>query len=100
MRSVEDRRLIPRLGQGGESNACPLHFPFIHTFYDRAYFVDSRRSAVNRPRLQWPKSCYQFWVNHTRQLKLLTYNVHSGIGTDKRYDLDRIEQVLREERPD
>jgi len=33
------------------------------------------------------------------QLKLLTYNIHYGIGRDGRYDLTRIERVLREERP-
>lgn len=35
-----------------------------------------------------------------RRLKLLTYNTHSGIGKDRRYDLGRIEQILREEKPD
>jgi endonuclease/exonuclease/phosphatase family metal-dependent hydrolase len=36
----------------------------------------------------------------TKRLKLLTYNIHSGIGTDRRYDLGRIEKMLREENPD
>ena len=30
----------------------------------------------------------------------MTYNIHSGVGLDKRYDLDRIRRVLHEERPD
>jgi endonuclease/exonuclease/phosphatase family metal-dependent hydrolase len=36
----------------------------------------------------------------TRRLKLLTYNIHSGIGVDRRYDLGRIRDVLEEEKPD
>src|SRR5688572_15488195 len=42
----------PRLNQGWESNACPLHFPFIHTFYDRAFFLNQRNTRGHRPRLQ------------------------------------------------
>jgi endonuclease/exonuclease/phosphatase family metal-dependent hydrolase len=34
----------------------------------------------------------------TRQLKLLTYNIHSGIGRDGRFDLSRIRRILTEER--
>jgi endonuclease/exonuclease/phosphatase family metal-dependent hydrolase len=30
----------------------------------------------------------------------MTYNIHSGVGLDKRYDLGRIRRVLNEERPD
>lgn len=33
-------------------------------------------------------------------LKIMTYNIHSGIGRDKRYRLDRIIKVLSEENPD
>jgi endonuclease/exonuclease/phosphatase family metal-dependent hydrolase len=36
----------------------------------------------------------------TRQLKFMTYNIHSGVGVDKRYDLGRIRRVLDDERPD
>jgi endonuclease/exonuclease/phosphatase family metal-dependent hydrolase len=36
----------------------------------------------------------------TRRLKLLTYNIHSGIGVDRRHDLGRIREVLEEEKPD
>jgi endonuclease/exonuclease/phosphatase family metal-dependent hydrolase len=36
----------------------------------------------------------------TRRLKLLTYNIHSGIGVDGRYDLPRIREVLDQEKPD
>ena len=35
----------------------------------------------------------------TRRLKLLTYNIHSGIGTDGRYDLGRIREILEQEKP-
>ena len=35
----------------------------------------------------------------TRRLKLITYNIHSGVGVDKRYDLGRIRRVLNDERP-
>jgi endonuclease/exonuclease/phosphatase family metal-dependent hydrolase len=34
------------------------------------------------------------------RLKLITYNIHSGIGVDGRYDLGRIEAVLRAEAAD
>ena len=30
----------------------------------------------------------------------MTYNIHSGVGLDQRYDLGRIRRVLNEERPD
>jgi len=30
----------------------------------------------------------------------MTYNIHAGVGVDKRYDLGRIRRVLNEERPD
>jgi endonuclease/exonuclease/phosphatase family metal-dependent hydrolase len=40
------------------------------------------------------------WCDLVRRLKLLTYNIHSGIGVDKRYDLSRIHRVLEEEKPD
>ena len=33
----------------------------------------------------------------TRQLKLLTYNIHSGIGRDGQCDLSRIQRILDEE---
>lgn len=36
----------------------------------------------------------------TKTLKFLTYNVHSGIGTDRRYNLSRIRKVLDQEKPD
>src|SRR5688572_22516303 len=36
----------------------------------------------------------------TRQLTFLTYNIHSGVGVDKRYDLRRICRLLKDERPD
>lgn len=35
-----------------------------------------------------------------KKLKVLTYNVHCGIGTDRCYDLARIERILKEEQPD
>ena len=36
----------------------------------------------------------------TKRLKLMTYNIHSGVGVDHRYDLGRIRRVLDAERPD
>jgi endonuclease/exonuclease/phosphatase family metal-dependent hydrolase len=39
-------------------------------------------------------------MGFTRRLKLMTYNIHSGVGVDKRYDLERIRRVLDDERPD
>jgi endonuclease/exonuclease/phosphatase family metal-dependent hydrolase len=36
----------------------------------------------------------------TKRIKILTYNIHSGIGTDRRYDLQRIGAVLEQERAD
>jgi len=35
----------------------------------------------------------------TARLTCITYNIHSGIGVDKRYDLDRIRRVLADEQP-
>jgi endonuclease/exonuclease/phosphatase family metal-dependent hydrolase len=35
----------------------------------------------------------------TRQLTLMTYNIHSGVGVDRQYDLGRIGHVLKDERP-
>ncbi len=35
-----------------------------------------------------------------QEFKILTYNIHSGIGRDKVYRLDRIIEVLRKENPD
>jgi endonuclease/exonuclease/phosphatase family metal-dependent hydrolase len=35
----------------------------------------------------------------TRQLTFMTYNVHSGVGVDKRYNLDRIGRILQAEQP-
>ena len=35
-----------------------------------------------------------------RTLKLMSYNIHSGIGRDKRYRLDRTLSVLEAEKPD
>jgi endonuclease/exonuclease/phosphatase family metal-dependent hydrolase len=35
----------------------------------------------------------------TRRLTLMTYNIHAGVGVDRRYDLGRIRRVLNEERP-
>jgi endonuclease/exonuclease/phosphatase family metal-dependent hydrolase len=36
----------------------------------------------------------------TRKLKLLTYNIHHGVGRDRRYDLDRIARILADEDAD
>ena len=36
----------------------------------------------------------------TARLTCVTYNIHSGIGTDKRYDLARIRRVIADERAD
>jgi endonuclease/exonuclease/phosphatase family metal-dependent hydrolase len=34
------------------------------------------------------------------ELTIVSYNVHSGVGTDGKFDLDRVVQVLEEIRPD
>ena len=36
----------------------------------------------------------------TARLTCMTYNIHSGVGRDHRYDLARIQRVLAEARPD
>ena len=36
----------------------------------------------------------------TRHLTLMTYNIHSAVGVDQRYDLGRIRRILSDERPD
>jgi endonuclease/exonuclease/phosphatase family metal-dependent hydrolase len=35
-----------------------------------------------------------------RSIRLMTYNIHNGIGRDRIYDLRRIEAVIRSEAPD
>src|SRR5690242_7717165 len=34
-----------------------------------------------------------------KKLKVMTYNIHSGIGRDRRYQLDRIAALIQEEAP-
>lgn len=36
----------------------------------------------------------------SKSIKLMTYNIHNGIGRDRHYDLGRIENVIRAEAPD
>jgi endonuclease/exonuclease/phosphatase family metal-dependent hydrolase len=36
----------------------------------------------------------------TRRLTFMTYNIHSAVGVDQRYDLGRIRHVLNQQRPD
>src|SRR5216684_2695936 len=35
-----------------------------------------------------------------RTLRIMTYNIHTGVGMDKRLDLQRIADVINHERPD
>jgi endonuclease/exonuclease/phosphatase family metal-dependent hydrolase len=35
-----------------------------------------------------------------KRLTLMTYNIHSGIGRDRRYELERVAAILRAESPD
>src|SRR5687768_956866 len=35
----------------------------------------------------------------TVRLTCMTYNIHSGVGVDKRYDLARIRRVIADEQP-
>src|SRR5436190_8213275 len=35
-----------------------------------------------------------------RKLTLMTYNIHSGIGRDRRYELERVAAILKAESPD
>ncbi|MCL5269556.1 MAG: endonuclease/exonuclease/phosphatase family protein [bacterium] len=35
-----------------------------------------------------------------KQIRLMTYNIHSGIGRDRRYNLRRIIEIIRSENPD
>src|SRR5688572_3660564 len=34
------------------------------------------------------------------RLRVLTYNIHHGEGTDARFDLERLARIIREARPD
>ncbi|MEK6334771.1 MAG: endonuclease/exonuclease/phosphatase family protein [Acidobacteriota bacterium] len=36
----------------------------------------------------------------TRNLRVMTYNIHVGIGMDKKLDLERIARVIKEQHPD
>lgn len=33
-------------------------------------------------------------------MRLLTYNIHKGVGSDRRYQLDRVIEVIRDQAPD
>ena len=33
-------------------------------------------------------------------MRLLTYNIHKGVGSDRRYKLDRVIEVIRDQAPD
>src|ERR671939_18988 len=35
-----------------------------------------------------------------KTLKVMTYNIHVGVGMDKKLDLQRIADVIRQEKPD
>ncbi len=39
-------------------------------------------------------------LGRMQNFKIMTYNIHSGIGRDKRYQLDRIIRIIAEEDPD
>src|SRR5215831_16802918 len=36
----------------------------------------------------------------TTKLRIMTYNIHVGVGMDKKLDLQRIADVIKQERPD
>lgn len=61
---------------------------------DYAGAVSSLRRQGNHPQAPGPE------LAPRTRLKLVTYNIHRGVGIDRRYDLGRIEAVLRDERPD
>ncbi len=39
-------------------------------------------------------------MEHGQTLKVMSYNIHYGIGRDKKYDIHRIIEVIKRERPD
>ncbi len=39
-------------------------------------------------------------IKKTRCLKIMTYNIHYGIGRDRKYRLDRVIDVIKNEKPD
>ena len=41
--------------------------------------------------------CY---VGHAAELRVLCYNIHTGIGMDKKLDLERTAKVINEQKPD
>ena len=38
--------------------------------------------------------------NHIQSLKVMSYNIHYGLGMDGKYDLERIARIIKKENPD
>src|SRR5215510_3662528 len=44
--------------------------------------------------------CSGFSATAKRRLRVMTYNIHVGVGMDKKLDLQRIADVINKEKPD
>src|SRR5678815_3613975 len=44
--------------------------------------------------------CSGFSATAKRKLRVMTYNIHVGVGMDKKLDLQRIADVINKEKPD
>src|SRR5918996_2958097 len=60
--------------------------------------------SLNRSKLLFVCICACLWLTPTahakKTLRVMTYNIHVGVGMDKKLDLQRIADVINRERPD
>jgi len=49
---------------------------------------------------RFPSSAHNAFPAKKRMLRVMTYNIHVGVGMDKKLDLARIAEVINHERPD
>ncbi|TFG25762.1 MAG: hypothetical protein EU532_11470, partial [Promethearchaeota archaeon] len=40
------------------------------------------------------------WQKKTENIKIMTWNIHKGVGIDSKYDIDKISSVIKESNPD
>ena len=40
------------------------------------------------------------WQKKTENIKVMTWNIHKGVGIDNQYDIDRISSVIKNNNPD
>jgi hypothetical protein len=79
--------------QSGEHKAQALHVNMRAVY---RYFSRVALCLVFTLALLWPARI----TTAKKTLRVLTYNIHVGVGIDKKLDLQRIADVINHERPD